>query len=106
MRAERERVARDLRAQGAEAAERIRAEADRQRVVILAEAYRDAERIRGEGDSKATEIYAKAYNRNSEFYAFYRSLEAYRKAFSGGNNLMVLEPDSDFFRYFKDQKGR
>jgi membrane protease subunit HflC len=106
MRAERERVARDLRAQGAEAAERIRAEADRQKVVILAEAYRDAEQLRGEGDSKATEVYARAYTPNPEFYSFYRSLEAYRRAFAGGTNLMVLEPDSDFFRYFKDQKGR
>ncbi|MBF0255759.1 MAG: protease modulator HflC [Gammaproteobacteria bacterium] len=105
MRAERDRVDRDLRAQGAEAAERIRSDADRQRVVILAEAYREAEQMRGEGDSKATEIYAKAFTRDPEFYAFYRSLDAYRKAFANGNNLMVLEPDSEFFRYFKDQNG-
>ncbi|MEO5342706.1 MAG: protease modulator HflC [Gammaproteobacteria bacterium SHHR-1] len=106
MRAERDRVARDLRAQGAEAAERIRSDADRQRVVILAEAYREAEQLRGEGDSRATEIYAGAYTKNAEFYAFYRSLDAYRTAFGSSNNLMVLEPDSEFFRYFKDQTGK
>jgi membrane protease subunit HflC len=106
MRAERERVARDLRAQGAEAAERIRADADRQQVVIRAEAYRDAERLRGEGDSKAAEVYAKAFNRDPDFYAFTRSLEAYRKSFSSGGNLMVLDPNSDFFRYLKDKQGQ
>ncbi|MBU0499413.1 MAG: protease modulator HflC [Gammaproteobacteria bacterium] len=105
MRAERERVARDLRAQGAEAAEKIRANADRQRTVLLAKAYGESERLRGEGDSKATEIYAKAFNRNPEFYAFYRSLDAYRKAFSSGKDVMVLKPDSDFFRYFSDKNG-
>ena len=106
MRAERERVARDLRAKGAEAAEKIRANADRQRAVLLAEAYREAEQIRGVGDAKATEVYAKAFTRNPEFYSFTRSLEAYRKSFGESKNLMVIEPDSDFFRYFKDQKGR
>jgi modulator of FtsH protease HflC len=106
MRAERDRVARDLRAKGAEAAERIRADADRQRAVILAEAYRDAEQTRGTGDSKAIEIYAQAYSKNPEFYAFTRSLEAYRKSFGDSTNLLVIEPDSDFFRYFKDRKGR
>lgn len=106
MRAERDRVARDLRAKGAEAAERIRADADRQRAVILAEAYRDAEQLRGAGDAKAIEIYAQAFNKDPEFYSFTRSLEAYRKSFGDSTNLMVIEPDSDFFRYFKDQKGR
>ena len=106
MRAERERVARDLRAQGAEAAEKIRAGADRQRTVILANAYGEAERLRGEGDSKASEVYAKAYSRNPEFYAFYRSLDAYRKAFNTGNDVMVLKPDSGFFRYFNDKTGK
>lgn len=105
MRAERERVARDLRAKGAEAAEKIRADADRQRTVILAEAYRDAEQLRGEGDSKATEVYAAAYNKNPEFYAFTRSLESYKKAFAAGGDIMVLKPDSDFFRYFGNKKG-
>lgn len=106
MRAERERVARDLRAKGAEAAERIRADADRQRTVIIAEAYKEAEETRGEGDAAATEIYAKAFNQDPNFYAFYRSLEAYRKSMGDGGNIMVLEPDSDFFRYFREASGQ
>ncbi|MEJ1353951.1 MAG: protease modulator HflC [Candidatus Sedimenticola sp. (ex Thyasira tokunagai)] len=105
MRAERERVASELRAQGSEIAEKIRADADRQRIVTLAEAYKTAEQLRGEGDAKSTEIYAAAYNRNREFYAFYRSLSAYKKAFSQGGDMMVLEPDSEFFQYFKNQEG-
>ncbi len=104
MRAERERVAKDWRAQGDEAAERITADADRQRTVILANAFRDAEKLRGEGDAKAAAIYAKAYNTNSEFYAFYRSLSAYRSVFSDSGNMMVLKPDSEFFKYF-NKKG-
>lgn len=104
MRAERERVARDLRAKGAEAAERIRADADRQRTVILANAYSEAERLRGEGDAKATEVYAQAYDQDREFYSFYRSLDAYRKVFESGSDLLVVKPDSEFFRYF-NQKG-
>ncbi len=104
MRAERERVARDWRAQGDEAAERITADADRQRTVILANAFRDAEKLRGEGDAKAAAIYAKAYNSNSEFYAFYRSLAAYRSIFADSGNMMVLKPDSEFFKYF-NKKG-
>ncbi|MEJ2454968.1 MAG: protease modulator HflC [Candidatus Thiodiazotropha sp.] len=106
MRAERERVARDLRALGAEAAEKIRANADRERVVLVADAYREAEQLRGEGDGKAAEIYANAYNQDGEFYAFYRSLNAYKNSFSDRSDIMVLEPDSDFFRYLKDQKGK
>ncbi len=106
MRAERERVARDLRAKGAEAAERIRADADRQRTVILADAFKQAEELRGEGDAKAAEIYANAYEQNPEFYAFYRSLAAYRNVFDKGGDMMVLEPDSEFFRYFKNQGGQ
>ncbi|MCU7915524.1 MAG: protease modulator HflC [Candidatus Thiodiazotropha sp. (ex Gloverina cf. vestifex)] len=105
MRAERERVARDLRAKGAEAAEKIRANADRERVVIVADAYREAEQQRGTGDGKAAETYAKAYNQDSEFYAFYRSLNAYKNSFSDRGDIMVLQPDSDFFRYLKSQKG-
>ncbi len=101
MRAERERVARDFRSRGAEAAERIRADADRQRTITLAEAYRDAERTRGEGDAIAAEIYASAYNRSPEFYAFYRSLDAYRNAFNGSEDVMVLKPDSEFFQFFQ-----
>jgi len=105
MRTERERVARDLRAQGAEAAERIQADADRQKVVIVANAYKQAEELRGEGDGRSAEIYAKAYSQSPEFYAFYRSLNAYQKVFEKGGDIMVLEPDSEFFRYFKDKEG-
>jgi len=103
MEAERERVAREFRSQGAEAAERIRADADRQRVVTMANAFRDAEKIRGEGDAKSAEIYAKAYGADAEFFTFYRSLNAYKKTFSS-SSMIVLDPDSDFFRYFKQQK--
>ena len=105
MRAERERVARDLRAKGAEAAERIRADADRQRTVTLAEAYKESEELRGEGDAKAAEIYANAFNQNKDFFSFHRSLNAYRNAFGQGGNMMVLQPESDFFRYFKDKSA-
>ena len=105
MRAERERVARDLRAQGGEAAEKIQAEADRERVVIVADAYKQAEETRGEGDGKSAEIYANAYTQDAEFYAFYRSLNAYKKSFSDRSDIMVLQPDSDFFRYLKSQSG-
>jgi membrane protease subunit HflC len=103
MEAERERVAREFRSEGAEAAERIRADADRQRVVTLANAYRDAEKLRGEGDATAADIYAKAYNQDSEFFTFYRSLNAYKKTFTNSSTL-VLEPNSDFFQYFKNRK--
>jgi len=106
MRAERERVARDLRAKGGEAAERIRAEADRQRVVIVAEAYKQAEELRGEGDAKATDIYAAAFTQDKEFYAFYRSLNAYTNSFKDRSDIMVLQPNSDFFRYLKSQSGK
>jgi membrane protease subunit HflC len=106
MRAERERVARDFRSKGAEAAERIRADADRQRSVILAEAYRDSEIVRGEGDARATEIYAKAFNNDEEFYRFYRSLNAYKNNFSTSDDVILLEPNSEFFRYFKDSSGK
>ena len=103
MEAERTRVAKDFRSRGFEASERIRADADRQREVLLAEAYRDAERLRGEGDARAADIYAKAYTRNPEFFALYRSLGAYRSAFGGGD-LLVIEPDSEFFEYFKGSR--
>ena len=106
MRAERERVARDLRAQGAEAAERIQADADRQQTVILADGFREAETLRGEGDGRAADIYAQAYNQNREFYSFYRSLNAYRDVFNTEGNMMVIGPDSEFFRYFKNQAGK
>jgi len=105
MEAERDRTAKELRSQGAEAAERIRADADRQRTVALAEAYRDAEHIRGEGDAKAADIYAKAYNKDAEFYAFYRSINAYQSAFNNKSDVMVLKPDADFFKYFNNMKN-
>ena len=105
MRAERERVARDLRAKGAEAAERIRADADRQQTEIVADAYRQAEQIRGEGDAESALIYANAFQQNSEFYSFWRSLGAYKRAFGQGGDVMLLKPESDFFRYFKDIGG-
>ena len=100
MRAERERVAKDFRARGSEAAERITANADREREVILATAYKDAETIRGEGDAEVTAIAAAAYGKNAEFYALYRSLNAYQNSFSKGNNMLLLQPDSEFFKYF------
>ncbi len=103
MRAERERTARDLRAKGGEAAERIQADADRQRTVILADAYKKSEELRGLGDAKASETYAGAYSQDDEFFAFYRSLNAYRKAFGDGGDMMVLQPDSEFLRFFKTQ---
>ncbi|BBL76088.1 protease modulator HflC [Methylomagnum ishizawai] len=102
--AERDRVAREFRSRGAEAAERIRAEADREREVLLASAYKDAETRRGEGDAKASEIYAEAYGKNREFFQFNRSLMAYRQAFKNDNDMIVLEPDSEFFQYFKKLK--
>ena len=106
MEAERARVAKDYRSRGAEAAERIRADADRQRTVILAEAYKKAQTARGEGDAKASEIYASAYKKNPEFFSFYRSLEAYRKSFSNQNDVLVIQPDSEFFDYFKKATPR
>lgn len=106
MEAERQRVAKDLRSKGMEAAERIRAEADRDRTVILAEAFRDAEQMRGEGDAKASEIYAKAYNNDREFYALYRSLEAYKATFQGKEDILVLDPKSEFFKYLESSVGR
>lgn len=104
MEAERARVARDFRSRGAEEAERIRADADRQREVILANAYRDSEVLRGEGDAQASETYATAYGNNPEFFAFYRSLNAYRSAFRDVGDRLILEGDSEFFQYFKKAK--
>ncbi len=104
MEAERQRVARDFRSQGSEKAIAIRANADRQRVVILSNAFRTAEELRGAADATAAEIYAKVYGIDLEFFTFYRSLLAYKKTFSSAGNLMVIEPDSDFFKYFKKQK--
>ncbi len=104
MRQERARVASELRAEGAENAERIRAEADRERTVILAEAYRDAEKIRGQGDAVAAEIYAGAFQKDPEFFRFYRSIEAYRRSIGTGSDILVLDTKGDFFRYLNQSK--
>lgn len=101
MQAERQRVAKQLRSLGYEESEKIRADADRQREVIIAEAYRDAQRIKGEGDAKASAIYASAFQGDPSFFAFYRSLEAYRQSFRNKSDVLVLEPSSEFFRYMK-----
>lgn len=101
MEAERKRVANELRSEGSAEAEKIRADADRQREVIIADAYRDAQKVKGEGDAKSAAIYAQAFGQNPEFYAFYRSLEAYRGSFKSKNDLLVVEPNSDFFKYMK-----
>ncbi|GGY77826.1 protease modulator HflC [Pseudoduganella plicata] len=101
MKAERMRVANELRSTGSADSEKIRADADKQRTVILAEAYREAEKIKGEGDAKASAIYAEAFGRNPEFYKFYRSLEAYRASFKTKADVMLVDPNSEFFKYFK-----
>jgi len=101
MEAERKRVANELRSTGAAESERIRADADRQREITLAEAYREAQRIKGLGDARATDIYGRAYSADGDFYAFYRSLEAYRSSFRDRSDMLVLDPGSDFFRYMK-----
>ena len=101
MKAERSRIASELRAQGAEAAEKIRADADRQRQILLAEAYRDAERVRGEGDARATAIFASSFGRDPEFFSLYRSLNAYKNSFKDKGDIMVVDPSSDFFKYMK-----
>lgn len=102
MKSERARVANQLRSTGAAESEKIRADADRQRTVLLAEAYRDAESIKGAGDAKASQIYAQAFGKNPEFYKFYRSLEAYRASFKNRSDVMVVDPSSEFFKYFKN----
>jgi len=101
MEAERKRVANELRSQGYAESEQIRADADRQREIIVANAYRDAQKVKGEGDAKATSIYGQAFSDSPEFYTFYRSLEAYRGSFKSKNDVLVLEPSSDFFKYMK-----
>jgi membrane protease subunit HflC len=102
MRQERARVAAQLRAEGEETAERIRSEADRDRTIILAEAYKQSEEIRGEGDAESADIYAAAHQRDPEFYAFYRSLQAYRRSLGAEGDIFVLGPESDYFRYMKE----
>lgn len=105
MEAERKRVANELRSTGSAEAEKIRADADKQREVIIAEAYRDAQSTKGEGDGRAAAIYSEAFGKNPEFYAFYRSMEAYKQSFSNKNDVMVLQPNSEFFRYMKSPRG-
>jgi modulator of FtsH protease HflC len=104
--AERKRVANEQRSLGFAESEKIRADAERQRSVIIAEAYRDAQRIKGDGDAKASAIYARVFQQSPEFYAFYRSLEAYRQSFKNKGDLLILEPSSDFFKYLKSPSGR
>lgn len=104
---ERKKEAAKFRAEGVGTATRIKAEAEKRSQILLAKAYEEAQKIRGKGDAEAARLYANAYNKNAEFFSFYRSLEAYREAFKDNEQVLVLEPDSDFFRYFKDmQKGK
>jgi len=105
MRTERSRTAAEIRAKGREDAQKIKANADRQRAVIKANAYKDAQILRGEGDAGAADIYATAYSQDSDFYSFYRSLESYRKAFTSGSDVMLLDPDSEFFKYLNNPRG-
>ena len=105
MNAERTEVAKEFRSRGEEEAKVIRAKAEREREVLLADGHKDSEQTRGEGDGLASEIYAKAYSQDSEFYALYRSLSAYRTSFGGNSDVLLIKPDSDFFRYFKDPMG-
>jgi membrane protease subunit HflC len=105
MEAERKQVANELRSTGAAEAEKIKADADKQKEVIVAEAYRDAQRVKGEGDAKAANVYAAAYGKNPEFYAFYRSMQAYRESFKSKNDVMVLDPSADFFKYMKNPRA-
>ena len=106
MKTERDIEAREHRAKGQELAVGIKADADKQQEVILAEAYSSAEEVRGEGDARATEIYARAFSKDQEFYKFYRSITAYTKTFSNAGDVILLQPDSDYFRYFKDPSGK
>jgi membrane protease subunit HflC len=103
MQAERHRIAKELRSEGAEEAEKIRALADRERTIVLANAYRDAEITRGKGDAVSANNYAQAYNKNADFYSFYRSLESYKKSFGQNNDIMVLNPNTEFFRHFNPE---
>jgi membrane protease subunit HflC len=105
MEAERKQVANELRSTGAAEAEKIKADADKQKDVIVAEAYRDAQRVKGEGDAKASAVYAAAYGKNAEFYAFYRSMQAYRESFKNKSDVMVLDPSADFFKYMKNPRA-
>ncbi len=106
MRSEREQFAAEIRSSGKEEAEKMRANADKQRTIVLANAYKTAQKTRGAGDAKAAETYANAYNKDKEFYSFYRSLDAYRNSFDGNGDILVLEPNSDFFNYFKQTRPK
>ena len=103
MQAERERVAKDFRSKGAEEAEKIQANADKEKTVILANAYKESEIIRGEGDAISAANYSKVYNKNKDFYSFYRSLESYKKSFNQNNDVLVLNPNTEFFRHFNPE---
>jgi len=105
MEAERKQVANELRSTGAAEAEKIKADADKQKDVIVAEAYRDAQNVKGQGDAKASAVYAGAYGKNAEFYAFYRSMQAYRESFKSKSDVMVLDPSADFFKYMKNPRA-
>ncbi|MBZ0068991.1 MAG: protease modulator HflC [Thiobacillus sp.] len=105
MEAERKQVANELRSTGAAEAEKIKADADKQKDVIVAEAYRDAQSVKGLGDARASALYASAYGRNAEFYAFYRSMQAYRESFKSKSDVMVLDPSADFFKYMKNPRA-
>jgi modulator of FtsH protease HflC len=102
---ERKRIANQLRSEGSAASEKIRADADKQREVIIAEAFRDAQKVKGDGDANAAETYSAAYGKNPEFYAFYRSQEAYKNSFKSKSDVMVLDPNSDFFKYMRGANG-
>ncbi len=106
MDAERKSVANELRSQGFAASEKIRADAEKQRDIIIAEAYKEAQKLKGDGDAKAAEIYANAYSKNPEFYAFYRSVEAYKNSFKDKSDVMVLDPTSDFLKYLRSSKKK
>lgn len=105
MEAERKQVANELRSTGAAEAEKIKADADKQKDVIVAEAYRDAQRVKGDGDARAAAIYAASFGKNPEFYAFYRSMQAYRESFKDKSDVMVLDPSADFFKYMKNPRA-
>ncbi|MFQ5983635.1 MAG: protease modulator HflC [Woeseiaceae bacterium] len=105
MQEERARVAAERRAQGSEIAEQRKSTADKERTIILADAYRDSQKIRGEGDARAAETYANAYNKDPEFYAFYRSIDAYRKSMGKSGDILVLDPNNEFFRYLNQSSG-
>ncbi len=106
MAAEREQVAKKFRSEGEEQSKKIRAEADREREVILAEAQRDAQKVKGDGDGRATEIYANAFSQDSEFYSLYRSLGAYRNTFNNPSDVLLVEPTTQFFKYFKGSEPK